>query len=189
MKNNRLLKDYPEDNPHLGGHGFITHLDHGVLFYFKDHYFCKSLLDIGCGPGDMIKLARSIGYDAEGIDGDYSCTRDVDIILHDFVKGPYNHNKKYDLGYSCEFVEHVEEKYIPNFMESFKSCNHIIMTFAPPNTKGYHHVNCNTEKFWIDIFKEFNFSFDDNLTKIIREKSTMERNFIREYGLYFKNEN
>lgn len=187
MKKNR--QDFPKNDPHLGGHGFKTHLDQGILFFFKDHYSCRSLLDIGCGPGDMVKLARSIGYDADGIDGDYSLKRNIDVILHDFIKGPYIHNKNYDLGYSCEFVEHVEEKYIPNFMESFKSCKQVVISFAPPGTKGYHHVNCNTQEYWIDVFKKNNFAFDAVITSQIRENSTMQRNFIRQQGLYFKNEN
>lgn len=187
MKSKRSINDFPEEDRHLGGHGFKTHLDEGILNFFIEKFSCKTMLDIGCGPGGMIKLADKLGMKAEGIDGDYSIDRDIDIIIHDFTKGSYNHNKKYDLGYSCEFVEHVEEKYILNYMESFKQCKHVIMTFAPPGTKGYHHVNCKTKDYWIDIFCNNGFLFDKRLTEEIRKASTMERNFVRDNGLYFKN--
>lgn len=54
----RSIHDFPVNDPHLGGHGFKTHLDHGLLNFFKNEFNCKSLLDIGCGPGGMVKLAE-----------------------------------------------------------------------------------------------------------------------------------
>ena len=187
MMKKRKINDYPDKDPHLGGHGFKTHLDKGILDFFKINFSCKSLLDIGCGPGGMVRLARDLGYQADGIDGDYSLKRDIDVILHDYTIGPYKPHKNYDLGYSCEFVEHVDQKYVSNFMESFKQCKHIVITYAPLGTPGYHHVNCNTEEYWISTFTKFNFIYEKEITKTVRSNSTMERDFIRTYGLYFKN--
>jgi hypothetical protein len=186
----KVRRDFPENDPHLGGHGFKNHLDEGVLIFFQKQLNCKSVLDVGCGLGKMVSLARSLGYDADGIDGDYSVNRDVDVIIHDYVKGPYDHKKRYDLAYSCEFVEHVEQKYIPNFMVSFQVCSHVIMTFAPlKSKKGHHHVNCNTSKYWIKMFNRFGFVYDDSITRLVRKHSSMGRDFVRKNGLYFKNEN
>lgn len=182
-------KDFPLDARHLGGHGFITHLDLGILEFFKKEFNCQSFLDIGCGPGGMVKLAKDLGYTSYGIDGDYSLDRDVEIIIHDFSKGKVNHTIDYDLGYSCEFVEHVDKIFVPNFMESFSRCVHVVMTFAPLGAKGHHHVNCNTKEYWIDIFKEYNLIFNEEITNRLKEKSTMKRDFFRNNGLYFRNTN
>lgn len=194
------MKNLPE---HLGGHKNRTHLDHGVLEYMKQTYGIKSMLDIGCGPAGMVKLARSMNIEATGIDGDFEVPRpDVDeswVVIHDYEKGSAPINKNVDLVWSCEFVEHVYEEFVPNFMKDFQRGKFVVMTFAPPNTPGHHHVNCNTKEYWIDVFKQHNFSFDQNLTDKIKSVSTMgswKRNkttgekyfwkdFIKQNGLCF----
>lgn len=183
------MKHSPKGKPHVGGHADITHLDEGVLNYFKEKFNVKSMLDIGCGPGGMISLALSKDIDCYGIDGDYRVKDNNPdrIIIHDFAESYYNHNRTFDLAYSCEFLEHVEERFMPNYIQSFKTCNHIITTFAPEGTPGHHHVNCKNQEYWIDKFFSYGFIFDQEITNEVRTKSTMKRNFIRENGLYFRN--
>lgn len=183
---------------HLGGHKNRTHLDEGSIKYVKKILNVKSMLDIGCGPGGMVKLARDLEIEAYGIDGDYEVKRpNVDnrwITIHDYESGPSNFTKQVDLIWSCEFVEHVHEKFIPNYMADFQNGNFVIMTYAPPESKGHHHVNCNTEQYWKDIFKKYGFQFDANMTRQIREVSTMNvgigkkeiiKAFVKYYGLCF----
>jgi hypothetical protein len=178
----------PSDLPHVGGHCFVTHLDSGILEYAINVLKCKTMIDIGCGPGGMIDLAFSLGIDALGIDGDYRLKRsDNKIFIHDYTTGSPEITSFFDFAYSCEFVEHVEEKYISNYIKTFKLCKNILITFAPTGTPGYHHVNCKSEQYWIDVFESNNFTFDKTITDDFRTSSTMNRNFIREYGLYFKN--
>jgi hypothetical protein len=175
---------------HLGGHSDLTHTDVGILEFLKTNYKIKTMIDIGCGPGGQVSLANSIGICAEGIDGYPGNKRekDINIILHDFSVGKYNHyEKRYDLGWSCEFVEHVEEKYVLNFLNTFKTCKYIFLTFAPPNTHGHHHVNCREESYWINTLESNGFSYDKEATSLIRKKSTMKRDFARKCGLFFIN--
>ena len=60
---------------HLGGHKNRTHLDEGSLDHCIETLQVKSMLDIGCGPGGMVALARSKGLKAYGIDGDFEVKR------------------------------------------------------------------------------------------------------------------
>ncbi len=176
---------------HLGGHLNITHVDRGILEFIKDKYKINSMLDIGCGPGGQIQLAKQLGIErCVGIDGypGPKVCKDVEIIIHDFTVGPYNHSTpKYDFVWSCEFVEHVYEKYVPNFMNSFKHAKYIAMTYAPPGKSGHHHVNCRKESYWIEVFEKNNFVFDQDITNEIRLASTMKNNFMRNHGLFFIN--
>jgi len=179
-------------NKHLGGHLNITHTDHGALNYIKNKFNINSMLDIGCGPGGQMQLAKQLGIESSiGIDGFPGPKRceEVEITIHDFTLGPYEHgDSQYDLAWSCEFVEHVYEKYIPNFMNSFKKCKYVIMTYAPPGKGGHHHVNCREEKYWIEVFQNNNFVFDQKITNNLRKESSMKNNFIRNHGLFFINE-
>lgn len=183
---------------HLGGHAGYTHLDEGALDFVKDILKVKSMLDIGCGPGGMVQLANEKKINAIGIDGDYTLDRydDSKFIIHDYTKGPIKKMKpkQFDLGWSVEFVEHVYEEYIPNYMPSFQRCNYVIMTYAPPGWLGHHHVNCQPESYWINKFIQYGFKYDGALTKQLRSRSTMRKPgkkgvkgaYVKKRGLLFR---
>lgn len=179
----------PKSLGHLGGHFGVTHTDEGSLKWAIEKFRIKSFLDIGCGVGGMLELAKILNLNYFGIDGDPTILLKENFELHDFTKGPSSHSKKYDLVWSCEFVEHVEETYIDNFMRSFLLGKYIILTHAPPNTPGKHHVNCKESSYWIDIFSKYNLKYDQELTTELKKSSTMTRNFVRENGLLFINHN
>ena len=142
------------------------------------------MVDIGCGPGGMEKLALARNVFWQGIDGDPKMARDS-VITHDFSLAPLI-IPTFDIGWSVEFVEHVEEQYVSNFMQAFHSCRHVFVTHAPPKKAGHHHVNCQPADYWIDIFQNWGFAFMEEHTQTARSKSTMARNFSRENGLIFK---
>ena len=172
---------------HLGGHKGRTHTDEGVLDYFKQTYGCMSMLDVGCGPGGQVELAKSKGWDAHGVDGDHTVNRSFSCQIVDFKYATYTPDRTYDLGWCVEFLEHVEEKYIPNYMPALASCKYVVVTHALPGEPGHHHVNCQLEGYWIEVFSNYDFAIDPKLTDTVRQISTMERDFIRRRGLAFVN--
>ena len=176
---------------HLSGHSGTTWIDRGALSTIIKHKNIKSFLDIGCGPGGMVLLADSLGIKANGIDGDNSILREKESLfyIHDYAEGEFIPDIIYDLAWSVEFLEHVEEKFQKNYFSTFNKCKYVFITFAPKNKSGFHHVNTKNEDYWIDIFKQFNFKLDFEFTKKIRESSSITRNFIKDFGLFFKNKN
>jgi len=99
------------------------------------------------------------------------------FILHDFTMGKCEElsSRHFDLGWCVEFLEHVEEKYISNYMDILKRCKYVICTHALPEKGGHHHVNCQTEDYWIQKFKEFGMSFDPDITRRVKRCSTMAK--------------
>jgi len=172
---------------HLGGHLNKTHVDEASLNWIIDTFKIKSLLDVGCGPGGMVELACSKNLDALGIDGDFTLKRFSSNFfkIHDYTEGPLVLDKKYDLCWSVEFVEHVEAKFIDNFMQTINCSDLVVITHAPPGWPGHHHVNCQTADYWIDVFKNYNFKHDPTLTKTLRQVSSMKKPFIQRNGLFF----
>ncbi len=85
-----------------------------------------------------------------------------------------------------EFVEHVEEQYIRNFMTTFAGCRHVFITAAVPGQPGYHHVNCQYGQYWISQFREIGFTLDREATDGVREHSTMLSRFTECTGLVFR---
>lgn len=173
---------------HLGGHLNKTHIDKSSLSYFINNFQIKSFLDIGCGPGGMVQHALSLGLKATGIDGDFTLEKADWRITHDFTKGPIIIEKA-DLGWSVEFLEHVEKEYQSNYMSAFSQCNYVFITHALPNKKGHHHVNLEQDSYWIEVFENYNFIFLKKETEEIRRASSMRREFVRSTGLVFKNKN
>jgi SAM-dependent methyltransferase len=175
---------------HLGGHEEETHLDEGALDYLIKTFDIKSMIDIGCGPGGMIELARSKGLDVVGVDGDFVVKRNVDdVVIHDYQAGPYVPDRNFDLAWTVEFVEHIEEQYIRNFVATMDKCKYVIMTHAFPNQPGWHHVNCQTTEYWAHMLNAFGFSVDVEHTNNVRNASTMKTNYIRQQSLFLVNRN
>lgn len=174
-------------NGYLGGHNWITHTDEGVLKFMINEYQIKTMLDVGCGPGDQVKIAKSLGLDAEGIDGDPRVIAEAeDIIIHecDYTKNTFE--KNVDFIWSVEFLEHVKEEYQSNYMKTFVQAKHVFITFAPPGKKGNHHVNLKPADYWIKVFENYNLIYDNDVTEKIKSESTMKREFVKNNGLYFK---
>mgnify|MGYP001283367014 CR=1 FL=1 len=174
---------------HLSGHGMKTWVDEGAFNKIKDFFDIKSFLDIGCGPGGMVDYVNDCGIEALGIDGDDSIIRKKNhlFVTHDFCKSSYVPSKSYDLGWSVEFLEHVDKEFEVNYLKTFEKCKYVFVTHAPKNTKGYNHVNLEDSNYWIELFIKNNFEYLENITQEIRRSSTIEKNFIREHGLFFKN--
>jgi len=171
---------------YLGGHNWITHIDRGALEYIKNKYNIQTMIDLGCGPGGQVRVAKELGIDAEGVDGDVRViAENKDIFIHecDYTKSSFE--KEVDLVWSTEFVEHVKEQYQDNYMKTFAHGKYAFITFAPPGKSGNHHVNLKPDTYWIKVFESYGFRYNDIETKNIRKSSTMEREFVRDNGLFF----
>jgi len=172
---------------HLGGHGNICHIDQGILNYFIETYNITSFLDIGCGTGKMVEMAQNRGLNAVGVDGDFTIERNCNCYIHDYTQGPLYLKATYDLCWSVEFLEHVEEKYIQNFMETFKSARYVALTFS--KKPADRHFNLQNHDYWKNVFDGFGFSYDKEMSLLLKEISTMKREFFQDTGSFFINRN
>ena len=115
---------------HLGG--FIIESDPATFTptlwkYICEKYKIKSVLDLGCGMGYSINEFKKYCDDVIGLEGSEYVKKHSQfsefMIQIDFTKEKYSSNKKYDLLWSCEFIEHVDEIFIENYENSFKNSN------------------------------------------------------------------
>lgn len=177
-----LPSSHTKPRRHLAGHAGVTHVDQGALEWLRDKCGCKTMLDLGCGPGGQVRIARELGLVANGIDGDSAVNPD---ILHDFSEGPYTPPESVDVVWSVEFVEHVMEEFVPNYTPVFEAAKIIVLTHALPGTHGHHHVNLQLPIYWVGVMAAIGFRYDHTLTRELREASSMERDFVRRNGLVF----
>lgn len=171
---------------HLGGHAGKTCIDQPLFAEIANNYKIKSMIDIGCGPGGMHKIAKQHNVFWYGIDGDSSVIENSPTtVLHDFTKGSPKIIQKFDLAWSVEFLEHVEESFIENYMTVFSLAKFVNCTAAPPGATGHHHVNCKDLDYWIDVFKQYGFTYDSKYTEKLKSISKMRKGFYKRSGMFF----
>ena len=181
------------ENSHLGG--CIISNDIGtwspqVWDLLIKKFNVKSVVDVGCGAGHSLKYFIDKNIEGLGIEGFVSAIENSPvksyIKTHDYISSPYILEKVYDLAWCCEFVEHVEEKYSDNFMKTFENCKIVAMTHAMPNQPGFHHVNCQLPQYWINKFKDLNFSYEEELSLELRnllpKHNIINNSYINENG-------
>ena len=102
----------------------------------------------------MVAYANDLGLNAIGVDGDNSIVRhnSENIFIHDYTKGEFLTDRKFDLGWSVEFLEHVE-KYSINYFNTFKNVS-TCFALLHQRIGGYHHVNTQNVDYWLNLFKK-----------------------------------
>ena len=142
--------------------------DEGVLRWFRDRLGARSMLDIGCGNGEQVLLARSLGYDALGVDWQsYPHT-----VRHDFTRGRYDPGRDFDLGWSVEFLEHIPERFQPNYLPAFRRCRWLVVTAS--GFAADDHYTLRHPGYWIALFEREGFEFDAWVHSAVLEHSTMK---------------
>lgn len=190
---------------HLGGHIHVTKVDVPVITDIKKTFNIKSVIDIGCGPGGMQDICNDLDISWYGLEGDPNVMQTNESgMLWDLTTGIPPITKNFDLAWSTEFLEHIEEKYIPNFLPIFQKAKYACCSGALPGTPGHHHVNCQPTEYWIAVFNSYGFDFDATYTNILRNISVQERirktdnfrkvesgkkQFFKTTGMFFVNRN
>lgn len=179
-------EDFSDTPGHLGGHGGHSHTDLPTLRAIIEKYDpFDGLVDIGCGVGAMRVLAEETGLKYVGIDG---AGDSIPTFKHDYSVSPspwvyYPPSQRW-LGWSVEFLEHVEEQFIPNFMLDFQQCKVVFATHAVPGQGGTHHVNCQEDAYWIQKFSEYGFDYDTELASAIRCHIGINH-YVKQTGMVF----
>lgn len=183
-----------EEREHLGG--YIVGGDPATYFphlweWLVRERGVRSVIDVGCGEGQALDYFADHGCRVRGVDG--IAQADERIARHDYTLGPWPlgayRTTRFDLAWSCEFVEHVAEEFVPNFLVTFDLADLVLMTHAEPGQPGHHHVNCRTSDYWIGALAAVGFGYDADLTAKARLMAGLNRNPINHFaraGLAFR---
>jgi hypothetical protein len=185
-----------EKEPHLGGY-IVRLTDHGDPNTYATEVWdwmvqdgVRSVIDVGCGEGHSTSYLLAKGVDALGIEGGENAYNNSPVrehlVLHDYTKGPFVTDRPYDAVWSCEFVEHVEERYAENFLATFDCANRVFMTHAVPGQEGYHHVNCRTADYWIGTMERRGFRYGHEKSLSLRKMT--DKMHVRNTLLVFEKE-
>jgi len=123
----------------------------------------NSVIDIGCGLGTWLRVARDLGvHDILGFDG---ATFDRSKLLID----PANFravdlaerltlNRRFDLAISLESAEHLPHARSESFVADLVSLSDVILfSAAAPYQGGTDHLNEQWLEFWAILFRRFGY--------------------------------
>jgi hypothetical protein len=132
----------------------------------------RTVLDVGCGAGFAARYFESKGCECLGIEGEPNTIKGYQgsaVLQHDFSDGPAPlPEPEYDLAWSCELVEHVEEEYAPHVLATLARAKTIALTHAFPGQTGTHHVNCQEAPYWIERIQAMGYRHDTEATERLR---------------------
>lgn len=140
----------------------------GEILYQR--YKPESVIDFGCAIGTHLEPFYIKGVSIKGIEGNkYAIENSVVpsryLVQHD-LREPFVSSGYYDLALSIEVAEHIPEEFADVYVDTVcDAAERIVMTAAPPGQGGTHHVNEQTQEYWIQKFENRGFRFEQNETE------------------------
>lgn len=133
------------------------HLQRVTLATFGLFGLPQRLLDVGCGMGQTVEIARRIGVEAQGVE----LWPRPGLLQHDLRKPlPSVYPGGADMVFCWEVAEHLPEESGDTLAQSLSDnlCQGgmLIFTAAIPEQAGLGHINCQLPWYWIDKFSHFN---------------------------------
>ena len=164
-----------------------------VLPVLFELYKPNSILDVGCGLGNWIQVAKQLGVkEVTGVDGSYVNRSLLKISADEFVEKdltkPFNLQKKYDLSICLEVAEHLPDSSADGLIESLtKHADVILFSAALPGQGGQNHINEQWPEYWQKLFTKYDFEMLDYLRPKIWNNQKIERWYRQNMFLVVRN--
>lgn len=166
-----------------------------VLGIVKEIIKFKSVVDVGCGVGAWLSVARSLGAnDIYGVDGDWVDTNKIVIDLEEFgavdletLSLDHFKSKKYDVALSLEVIEHLSNKAGDNLVQVLCELSDIVLfSAAIPGQGGFGHINEQWLSFWKKRFDEKGYVLHDVVRPLIWSDIEIGRWYRQNCVLFIK---
>lgn len=140
----------------------------------------KSMLDVGCGAGAWLSVAKSMGLaQLAGVDGDYV---DRSMLLVDTQYfTPRDISKPFDIGRTFDLVQCLEvAEHVPNAASAALVANIVrhgplvLFSAAVPGQGGEDHINEQPYAFWRDMFAGHRYRLFDYVRSRVADKPDVE---------------
>jgi SAM-dependent methyltransferase len=164
-----------------------------ILRLLFEVYTPQSMLDIGCGLGTWLSVAREMGVqDIRGVDGpwlDKSRLRVPEHLVHvQDLEKPFDFQRRFDLVACLEVAEHLGVNAAKSFVASITAHGDVLLfSAAIPFQGGHHHINEQWPDYWRALFGEKGYTPVDFLrARIWNDNSILW--WLRQNILLFVNE-
>jgi len=134
-------------------------------------YNIESVVDIGCGLGASASYFAKKDLYVVGVEGGRNAINNSmfegHIILNDYTASSALEDEEFDLVWCCEFVQHVEEKFVDNFLHDFQRAKYIAMTYDGTESPHYR-VNVRSKGYWIEQLSRIRFELNEEYSNSLR---------------------
>lgn len=163
-----------------------------VIDEILNNFHPKSILDIGCGTGVSLKYFLNQNIDATGVENSKLAIKQSNIankIIRHNLKKELDLNKKFDLVWSFEVIEHIHPQYEKIFLNTLiRHGDRVIISAARPGQGGHGHFNEQLPEYWIKKFLDLQFQLNHKMTERLRNiKETHADNllvFEKEFNIH-----
>jgi SAM-dependent methyltransferase len=118
----------------------------------------KSVLDLGCGHGHWLAVARALGVErSTGVDGEWARPDALLFPAGDFrccdLEACIELNARFDLAMSLEVGEHLKPAAAPTLVENLvRHSDLVLFSAAIPMQGGFQHINERWQSYWVTLF-------------------------------------
>ena len=171
---------------HANRGGYREPAERCLLAAFAHFGVPASFLDLGCGTGDLVRMATKLGVMSVGVDLSIvedetnEWTEDEQInqwygLFKRDLRNPlalHGHDTpesgRFDLVWCTEVAEHLDDA--RNLLSAVirYAEDRVIWTAAQPGQKGVGHVNCRSREAWIEDFALRGFRYEAEETEALR---------------------
>jgi len=129
----------------------------GILFEYARP---SSVLDVGCGLGTWMSVAKSLGVaDVRGLEGEWlnpsQLVVDPNLVSHVDLEQGFALNRRFDLVICLEVAEHVSASAADQLVASLTAHSDLVLfSAAIPLQGGHHHVNEQFPDYWRIRFEQ-----------------------------------
>lgn len=135
----------------------------------------KSVVDVGCGTGLILKYFNEKDVDILGYEGEWINKNLIEsnisfskLKIIDFENIDLENLVQFDLCVCLEVAEHISENQADNFVKFLISQSKIIVfSAAIPNQGGFNHINEQWSDYWDKKFDTLGYSKMDILRPIL----------------------
>jgi SAM-dependent methyltransferase len=131
----------------------------------------RRIVDIGCGSGVYSHLFSRRGVETLSIDGvTPPPDQSFPVLIHqrDLTERLENIWGAFDLVLCLEVAEHIPEPLSGAFLDNLtRFGDTLVLSAAPPNQGGLHHVNEQPKRYWVRRLAERGFSYSRPRTGLL----------------------
>ncbi|MBT8038337.1 MAG: class I SAM-dependent methyltransferase [Verrucomicrobiae bacterium] len=160
-----------------------------------------SVVDIGCGYGEWLSVARSTKENLEilGVDGPWICENQLEIPPDKMIQCDFTNSversslmtslngRHFDLALCLEVAEHLPASSAHQLVELLCSLSDLVLfSAAIPYQGGWNHVNEQWPTYWAEIFSRRGFLCADILRSEIWNNESILPHYRQNCLVFFK---